>query len=1359
MATVPTEPVAQNGLHVNTVKNVGDESAENSNDLPPGDLIIVQCYAGSSMAFMKVLIDSGSQTSTITEGALQRTAEKKKMRSTNVRMVSAQGSNFEVKGRVELELQFGKKDYVCDLVVTPVLLPEVDIILGNDFFSKFHTKLFTYPDKEPLFILENQIIPLIKSEIHNSDFQVFNIAQVEEEVIGVARTFHTKSIAPWEEGFLRIRLPNSVNKLKDRKLLFTPFELKYYEDLCFLEGAIRSHQTNKGLNYAYIKYRNYSAYPYELPKKIVLGEVSTFETLNSEDEIKLQQGAYVNTIKSTEDRWSKIQKELLGKVDNPEIQERLLRVFKKHQGTVSLENEILGTTDTIVHKIDYHGPAMNYTPPYPTPKSERHDLSKELKRMLQHRKIEKSESCHNSPVLPIRKKSGELRIVMDFRKINLYTAKLKFPIPRIDDILNDLHGGKVFSCLDMKSGYSQVKLHPESRPLTAFTVPEGRYQYVVLPQGLTNAPSCFQSLMCNVVSGLAPNIFCFLDDLLIVSKTEEEHEKHLSLVLERLTKHNLSIRIDKCEFFKPSVKYLGFSVGSHGIAPLPEKIDAIKDFPRPQDLYQLRSFLGLTSYYRRFLQNYAELSIPLVALTKGHPKKGKRVSIAWNDEAEKSFLLFKEKMCKEVILKFPNYMNNFRVCTDASDQSIGGVLSQLDANGQDRPLCFFSRVLSGAEKKYSTLEKEALGLVYGLRLQKPIIGSFPVEVISDNAPLIYLMKSATANSRVARWQAATLDFDIINFKHLPGKDNVVADAMSRKPFDLVDDLLEELPVMAAIKVNEGEEESLQMYWNVDEIKQEQNKDVLFLAIKRFIKGESAELPRNFSIPLNQFEVQSNILYFKNRSAYGKERYLCCIPVNYRRKALTIAHSSVLGGHAGIDHTVHRLKKFAYWPSMRMDAIAFVKGCEVCKKYKKGKITPIPILRSPQATRPWQSIHVDTVGPLPLSEDGNKYIVTFIDVLTRYGMAAAVRDKSAQSVARAIVEKVFAIFGIAENLVSDNGTEYVNEVLENALKYFKVKHRTVTAYRPSANGLAEQFNKHLLQILKAQVQEDHARWDQGLNLAVFSYNIGYNRTIKDSPFFLLFGRDPIVPYYTILDTPSPWYNIDSYKHELAKVMQSLFTRAQSYIEQGQVAQETYKNKKARRKILKVGDRVYIKRAVKTKMQSHYVGPYRVENINGVIVWVKSIATGKKLRIHSERIILEEETSTSDCKNVRACYPVKIPESDWLENVTKDRIEFENRDELNENVSQVEVELNNQVQERTDSDNDFEGFELSAEIPDRRNNTQNNDFEGFEPRNTSQMNEDNERNDFEGFSQTNEELYLNKEMPVTYTPHSYSTRSKK
>ena len=1224
------------------------------------------------MAYMKVLIDNGSQLTCITEDALKRTGDRKHMKPTGISMTSAQGSTFEVKGKINIDLQFGKKGFACDTVVTPVLIPGIDIILGNNFLLKHYTTLNTYPHKEPLFILENQVITLVKAEVNDSAYQVFNIVQEDDEILGKIRTIKPVLIPPQEEGYIKVKFPSNINKNKNKQLLFTSFD---FNDLCLLEGALRAHETNQGVLYGWVKYRNYSTDAYEFPKNFVLGEVSVFETLTLEDEKLMQNGKYVNTIKVAEDRWEKIKEQLFKRIgDDPEIKERLLRVFKGHQKTVNLDNEKLSTTDTVCHKIDYFGPENNYTSPYPTPKSEREEVSNEVQRMLQHGKVEPSESCHNSPVIPIRKKSGEIRLVFDFRKINLFTCKQKFPLPRIDDILNDLYGGKVFSCLDMKSGYSQVKLHPDSRPLTAFTVPEGRYQHVVLPQGLTNAPSCFQSLMCNVVSGLAPNIFCFLDDLLIVSQNYEEHERHLNSVLERLEKHKLSIRIDKCEFFEKSVKYLGFNVGSHGISPLPEKVEAIKSFPRPVDLFQLRSFLGLTSYYRRFLTNYAEISIPLVELTKGHPKKGKRVKIEWNEEAEAAFQMLKEKMCKEVILEFPDYTKPFRMSTDASQVSMGGVLSQLDENGRERPITFFSKVLSVAEKKYGILEKEALALVFGLRQNKSIIGSFPVEVVSDNAPLVYLMKRATGNSRVVRWQAAILDFDVTNFKHLPGKLNIPADCMSRKPYDLVDDLLNDLPLMAAIRVKAEEDEMLEINWDVEEMKLDQNKDPIFKEIKKFIAGKYCHMPRYLTVPLNQFEVQNDILYYKNINAYGKERFQTCIPESYRNKALILAHSSVMSGHSGRNNTINRLKKFAFWPSMKRDAIAFVSKCEICKKYKKEKIPPIPILRNPQVTRPWQCVHADTVGPLPEALSGNKYIITFVDVLTRYAVAAAVPNKRAETIAEVLFNKVFSIFGIVENLITDRGTEFCNEVLEKALSYMKVKHRKVTAYRPSANGLVENFNKQLMNILRSHVQEQESLWDESLSLAVFAYNSGHNRTILDSPFYLQFGRDPVLPYYHLFETPAPWYNVESYKHKVASTMHSIFTKAQAFIEQGQLEQEVYRNQKARKRSLKIGDRIYVsKKKKKNKLTGSFIGPFRIEDIKGVIVFARSIATSDLIQVHSERVKLEEQISVSDCKNARSCYPVKVSEDEWLE--VDEEIQVKDGLEVINNVQEEELVINN------------------------------------------------------------------------------------
>ena len=488
--------------------------------------------------------------------------------------------------------------------------------------------------------------------------------------------------------------------------------------------------------------------------------------------------------------------------------------------------------------------------------------------------------------------------------------------------------------------------------------------------------------------------------------------------------------------------------------------------------------------------------------------------------------------------------------------------------------------------------------------------------------------------------------------------------MSRKPFDIVDEFLEDLPIIAAIKAKHYEEDDNEIIWDIEELRILQEEDILYSEIKKFINGKRASLPQTLNVPLNQFEVQSDVLYFKNVSAYGKDRFQCCIPANYVKRALMLAHSAPLGGHSGEQHTVHRLKKFAFWPSMRRDAIAFVRNCDFCRKYKKDRVPKIPVLRSPHVVRPWQRVHADLVGPLPLTDAGNRYILTLTDALTRYGIAVAIPNKQADTVARAIFEKVFCVYGVIEQLVTDNGGEFTGQAIDLALKYMKVKHHKVTAYRPSANGLVERFNKQLMEILRSQVQESERHWDRSLCLATFSYNCGWNRSIMESPWFLLYGRDPYLPYYSIFKAPSPWYNIDSYKHELATTMHSIFNKAQQFIEQGQLQQETYRNKKAQKRKIQMGDRVYIlKKAGISKLKNKYSGPWRIIDIKGVIVWVRNIANNEKIRVHAERVKLEHQISISDCKNVRACYPVKVDENDWLETEIQESEEISDVENMN------------------------------------------------------------------------------------------------
>ena len=357
------------------------------------------------------------------------------------------------------------------------------------------------------------------------------------------------------------------------------------------------------------------------------------------------------------ERWDFIKQELVGKCDAGSAEEQaLLRCFKRHQEVIQLPGEPFKTTDTVRHHIDYEGPPTLFVPQYNIAQVDLEDTEVELQRLQQEHHIRESQSGFNAPIIPVRKKSGNIRLVNDYRQLNRFTRKHRFPLPRIDHILNNLRGARYFCVLDLKSGYLQIRLTDQSAPLAAFRTPNGCWEYCNMPFGLCNAPSTMQRLMLQVIVGL-PNCSVFLDDILIHGRTLEECERNLDAVLARLETHNLTLQTSKCTFFRKSCTFLGHIISTEGISPDPEKVSAIKEFPVPKDLLAIRSFLGLTSYYRKFIRNYSQIAYPLHELTKGFTRKGKNIAIQWGEREQEAFDALKDAMMYNVTLSYPNFNN------------------------------------------------------------------------------------------------------------------------------------------------------------------------------------------------------------------------------------------------------------------------------------------------------------------------------------------------------------------------------------------------------------------------------------------------------------------------------------------------------------------------------------------------------------------------------------------------------------------------------------------------------------------------------------------------------------------------------
>jgi hypothetical protein len=406
----------------------------------------------------------------------------------------------------------------------------------------------------------------------------------------------------------------------------------------------------------------------------------------------------------------------------------------------------------------------------------------EIDRMLRDNLISISDSEWTSPVLLVKKKDNTFRFCVDYRKLNEITIPDKYPIPRIDETLTLLSGMKFFTILDLKSGYWQLSMHPNSRKYTAFLSNFGKYSWNVMPFGLKNAPSTFQRMMDKIFSKEILNfILLYLDDIIIYSRTWKEHIEHLKCVFNRLSEHNLQINIQKCKFGRSEVKYLGHIISINGITPDIEKIDAIKSMKTPNNIKQLQSFLGSINFYRGYIKNFAQIAQPLYILLKTKKKS----TWFWHSKQEKAFNILKNELIKEPILRHPNFNKEFYIQTDASDLGLGAVLLQYGTNNESDilfPLAYASRSLNSAEHNYATIEKECIGIVFALEKFKYIIFGYTINILSDHKPLKWLFKQRkNGNARLLRWITKMEDYNIKSIEYLKGKTNYLPDLLSRNP--------------------------------------------------------------------------------------------------------------------------------------------------------------------------------------------------------------------------------------------------------------------------------------------------------------------------------------------------------------------------------------------------------------------------------------------------------------------------------------------------------------------------------------------------------------------------------------------------
>ncbi|UYV63208.1 K02A2.6-like, partial [Cordylochernes scorpioides] len=575
---------------------------------------------------------------------------------------------------------------------------------------------------------------------------------------------------------------------------------------------------------------------------------------------------------------------------------RLITCLNEFSDIFDFEKKSFPVSGEIKHKID----TSDYPPvrqrPYRVSPAERRVIQSEVEKMMETKIIRPSSSPWASHVILVRKKDGSLRFCVDYRRLNKITKKDVYPLPRIDDALDTLSGSRYFSTMDMRSGYWQIEVDDKDREKTAFITPDGLYEFNVMPFGLCNAPATFERMIDNVLRGLKWDMcLCYLDDIVVYGSTFKEHLTRLYKVLRCIQQAGLCLNYKKCHFAWRQITILGHVVNEFGTQPDPEKVKAIVHFPKPRNISETRSFLGLSSYYRRFIKSYANKSRPLNSLLKKDEK------FIWCEEQDESFRILKQELGSSPVLGHFIEGAETHVPTDASGYGLGAVLVQIQ-NDAERPIAYASRTLTKAEKNYSTTEKECLAVVWALGKFRPYLYGRPFTVVTDHHSLCWLVGLKDPSGRLARWALKLQEYDI-NIVYKSGRKHKDADCLSRSP-------------LADTAEIEGHITSIQ------DIAEEQSKDPHLVGIREKLANEN----------LKGYQMIGGVLYKKNYDPEGKP-WLLVVLKQMRHEILKDVHDTPMAGHLGFAKTYDRVRKRFYWPGLYRTVSQYIAHCKECQRRK------------------------------------------------------------------------------------------------------------------------------------------------------------------------------------------------------------------------------------------------------------------------------------------------------------------------------------------------------------------------------------------------------------------------------------------
>ena len=857
----------------------------------------------------------------------------------------------------------------------------------------------------------------------------------------------------------------------------------------------------------------------------------------------------------------------------------------------------LGKAVGVEHKIDLKTDKPIKLRSYKHSPKEKEIIREQVNEMLKNGIIEESQSSYSFPVVLVKKKNGKLRFCIDYRKLNDITIKDSHPLPVIGDTIQTMTQCKFFSSLDLLSGYWAIYIREEDKHKTAFVTPDALYQFKVMPFGLTNAPATFQRYMQKVLNEyLHKFAVVYIDDVLVFSKTFEEHVNHLKLILEKIREHNLRFSIEKCQFLCREVLYLGHYVSENGIRPNDEKILAVKNFPVPKKVKDIQSFLGLANYYRNFVPRFAYIADPLTKLLR------KNVKFEWNEECQMAFETMKTNLINAPIMATFKDDCECEVFTDACHYGYAAILGQIQED-KHVVISYDSKMFNKSQQQlYTVSEKECYAVVYALKKYRHYLIYKHFILYTDHNPLEYCLSFHNPNSRIARWGVFLQEYNY-TIKYKPGSKHNNVDTLSRYPYE----------------PPENEEFEPILFFN----KTETEKPILAeeLVMKKQSEDEwcskiiTALMSGNNFNSYKGFTLKDGILYKRWFDFDHRPHLLLCVPKELRILIVKELHDGEFsGGHAGGAKTYQKIKSRFYWENLEKSVKTYVRNCENCQLNKPSKRSPKGLMSTPNPLEPFECVGMDIVGPINSSKRGNKYIIVMVDLFTKWLETGALKNTKAPTLAKWFCTQVLPRHGAINRVITDNGSYFTSEFFEQVMELTSSRHITTAPYSPQSNGNAEKACGIISQMIKQFVREEVDRWDHYLPWLTFVYNTNVQKSTKYSPFRLLYNREAKFPIDVALGLPRENKFGENYEKCLTETLE--FVRL--HIKDAHNENKSKYDSKHRDEEFEVGDLVVLctplrEVGVSTRFLPQADGPFRIFKKYSPLVYKLQLIRDKRYKV--------------------------------------------------------------------------------------------------------------------------------------------------